>query len=151
MWIVASLQILFSPTCVLANCLLHRWPLTQHAADKQSAAIVWERNAPRNICGWLSVELRTPCPSYSAVRVSGLNSVEPLYHRVKPNGATNTKWCYEMAALSSHLHCCARCGSAWAAGLRCCRSLRSAPAAADIRSRQAWGASSGTHSTLLQV
>lgn len=47
-----------------------------------------------------------------------------------------------------YLHCCGRCGSAWAAGLRYCQNLHSAPAAADIHSHHTPGANSSTHSTL---
>lgn len=56
-----------------------------------------------------------------------------------------------VVSLNSYLHCCGRSGSGWAAALRCCQSLRSAPAAADIHSRHTLDANSGTNSTSWQV
>lgn len=50
-----------------------------------------------------------------------------------------------------YLHCWGRCGSAWAAVLRCYQSLRSAPAAADIHSHHTLDANSSMDSTLRQA
>lgn len=67
----------FFSNMLSANRLLLRWLPTQQAADKLRVQPLYE----------MEVRLET-----SADQVSGLNSVEPLYHRVKPNGTTGNSF-----------------------------------------------------------